>query len=178
MGVLSFNGNKIVTTGGGGAILTNDPALAEKLKFLSTTAKQPHAWEYRHDELGFNYRLPGLNAALGCGQMERLEAMLKDKREIATHYQQYCESQAFDFLAEPVHCHSNYWLNTLILDNEDQRDDFLAYTNQQGIMTRPLWEPMHFHQRFSSPPNPNLGVCEALSKRVVNIPSSPRIGSI
>ncbi len=175
IGVMSFNGNKIITTGGGGALLTDDGELAGKLKFLSTTAKNPHVWKYRHDELGFNYRMPGLNAALGCAQMEQLSDKIQDKRQIAKAYGNFFASQSYDFVHEREDCYANYWLNTLIMPNEEDKDAFLEYTNKQGIMTRPAWDPMHFHDRFSSNPGVDLGVSEDLYRRAVNIPSSSRV---
>ncbi|NKB75845.1 MAG: LegC family aminotransferase [Gammaproteobacteria bacterium] len=175
LGVMSFNGNKIITTGGGGALLTDNEALAKKLKFLSTTAKTPHAWKYRHDELGFNYRMPGLNAALGCAQMEQLPNKIKDKRLIAQAYAEFTASKSYDFVCELDECHANYWLNTLILKDETEREAFLQYTNQQGVMTRPAWDPMHFHERFSNSTDIAFPVAEELYRRAVNIPSSSRV---
>lgn len=175
MGTLSFNGNKTITTGGGGAILTNDPELARHAKHLTTTAKQPHAWEYRHDEIGYNYRLPNLNAALGCAQLEQLPNMLVAKRELHRRYQ-----AAFDIVeglrlvAEPDNCRSNYWLQAIALDSEhaDQRDAILQATNKAGFMTRPVWILMSELKPFSGCPRMDLAGADSLSRRLINIPSS------
>ncbi|HET8709855.1 MAG TPA: LegC family aminotransferase, partial [Spongiibacteraceae bacterium] len=146
MGILSFNGNKIITTGGGGAILTNDTELARHAKHLTTTAKLPHAWEYQHDEIGYNYRLPNLNAALGCAQLEQLPAKLDAKRILFKRYEAALASvEGLHLVAEPEHCRSNYWLQTLLLDTAyaDQRDEILKATNDVGLMTRPAWNLLH-----------------------------------
>lgn len=178
MGTLSFNGNKTITTGGGGAILTNDAELARHAKHLTTTAKLPHAWEYRHDEIGYNYRLPNLNAALGCAQLERLPAMLAAKREL---YERYREAFApvphVALVAEPDGCRSNYWLQTLLLDAEQagERDAVLQATNEAGLMTRPAWVLMHELAPFSGCPSMNLSVAQSLSRRLINIPSSSNL---
>ena len=175
MGTLSFNGNKTITTGGGGAILTNDPELARHAKHLTTTAKQPHAWEYRHDEIGYNYRMPNINAALGCAQLEQLPDMLVAKRKLFQRYQsEFSLISGIRLIAEPEQCQSNYWLQTLVLDPEmaDQRDSLLLATNNAGIMTRPAWILMHELAIFSTCPCMDLAGAEFLSKRLINIPSS------
>lgn len=178
LGTLSFNGNKIITTGGGGAILTDDTALARHAKHLTTTAKLPHRWAFEHDEVGFNYRLPNLNAALGCAQLERLPELLVAKRRL---HDRYCAAFAglsgARLAGEPVGCRSNYWLQSLILDENtaNRRDDVLAVTNDAGLMTRPIWTLMHRLAPFSDCPHAPLPVAEALERRVINIPSSAHL---
>lgn len=175
MGTLSFNGNKTITTGGGGAILTDDPELARHAKHLTTTAKLPHAWEYRHDEIGYNYRLPNLNAALGCAQLEQLPAMLAAKRELFQRYRDsFVSMEGVSLIAEPAHCQSNYWLQTLLLAPEfsAQRDVVLRATNDAGFMTRPVWTLMHELVPFSNCPRMELDGAQSLSRRLLNIPSS------
>ena len=175
MGTLSFNGNKTITTGGGGAILTNDTTLARHAKHLTTTAKLPHAWEYRHDEVAYNYRLPNLNAALGCAQLEQLPAMLAAKRDLFLRYQAaFSLVQGVALMVEPEQCQSNYWLQTLLLDanQSDHRDPILAATNAAGYMTRPAWILMHELDPFVDCPHMDLGMAQSLSQRLINIPSS------
>jgi aminotransferase in exopolysaccharide biosynthesis len=175
MGTLSFNGNKTITTGGGGAILTNDAALARHAKHLTTTAKLPHVWEYRHDEIGYNYRLPNLNAALGCAQLEQLPAMLAAKRELFVRYQTaFAPVPGVRLMTEPVQCKSNYWLQTLLLDADhaDQRDQVLEATNAAAYMTRPTWILMHELAPFKDCPRMDLAQSQSLSQRLINIPSS------
>ncbi|MDO8652482.1 MAG: LegC family aminotransferase [Undibacterium sp.] len=175
LGTLSFNGNKTITTGGGGAILTNDAALARHAKHLTTTAKLPHAWEYRHDEIGYNYRLPNLNAALGCAQLEQLPSMLTAKRDLFARYQSaFAQLTGVTLLAEPAQCQSNYWLQTLLLDDDhaDQRDEILAATNAATYMTRPVWILMHELTPFKDSPRMDLSTAQWLSQRLINIPSS------
>ena len=175
LGTLSFNGNKTITTGGGGAILTNDAALARHAKHLTTTAKLPHAWEYRHDEIGYNYRLPNLNAALGCAQLEQLPAMLAAKRELFERYQTaFVAVQGVKLMAEPDQSQSNYWLQTLLLDADhaDQRDAVLKATNDAGFMTRPAWILMHELAPFKDCPRMDLAMARSLTQRLINIPSS------
>jgi aminotransferase in exopolysaccharide biosynthesis len=175
LGTLSFNGNKTITTGGGGAILTNNETLAKRAKHLTTTAKLPHAWEYRHDEIGYNYRLPNLNAALGCAQLEQLPAMLKAKRKLFQRYQSaFASLQGVTLMNEPENCQSNYWLQTLLLDvdQSNQRDDVLAVTNANKFMTRPAWILMEELPPFKDCPSMDLPMAIALSKRLINIPSS------
>ena len=174
-GILSFNGNKVITTGGGGAILFNDDALADRAKYLSTTAKRPHKWEFFHDEMGYNYRMPALNAAMGCAQMEKLPKLLEQKRMLAARYAAAFKcATGLRFLEEPDGCKSNYWLNTLVLDESyvDQRDALLEATNSQNIMTRPVWTPLHLLPMYDDCPRMLLEVTEAVASRVVNIPST------
>jgi aminotransferase in exopolysaccharide biosynthesis len=175
-GTLSFNGNKTITTGGGGAILTNNEALARHAKHLTTTAKIPHAWEFRHDEIGYNYRMPNINAALGCAQLEKLSAKLASKRELFKRYQTaFAHVEGVSLFSEPENCESNYWLQTLVLDRNmsENRDLILESTNNTGIMTRPAWEPMNNLEPFKGFPSMDLSTAKSLSERIINIPSSP-----
>ena len=175
LGVLSFNGNKTITTGGGGAVLTNDPELARRAKHLTTTSKLLHAWEYRHDEIGYNYRMPNINAALGCAQLEQLPQLLKAKRDLFSRYQSaFNKVDGVRLMSEPIGCSSNYWLQTMILsaDNSEHRDAILAATNSAGYMTRPTWVLMNELEQFSSMPSMDLSGAQSLSERVINIPSS------
>lgn len=179
MGTLSFNGNKTITTGGGGAILTNDAALARHAKHLTTTAKVPHRWAYLHDEVGFNYRLPNLNAALGCAQLEQLPAFIAAKRRLYARYKVAMAGlPAVRLFAEPQGCTSNYWLQTLLLDKAfaDRRDDVLAATNDAGLMTRPAWTLMHHLPVYQTCPRMDLLIAESLERRLVNLPSSASLG--
>jgi len=176
---LSFNGNKIVTTGGGGAILTNDEALGKAAKHLTTTAKLPHPWRFDHDQVGYNYRLPNLNAALGCAQMEQLPGFLTRKRHLAAKYQQaFAQVREVRFVAEPSFAKSNYWLNAIVLDREfvPLRDKILEATNQSGIMTRPVWTLMHKLPMYKGCPRMELGTSEFLESALVNLPSSAFLG--
>jgi len=171
VGVLSFNGNKVITTGGGGMIVTDDEKLAGRARHLTTTAKVPHPWEYYHDEPGFNFRLTNVNAAIGCAQMEEIDAFLLEKRRLAGEYAQFFENSGIRFFREPAQCCSNYWLNAIILNNRKERDEFLERTNAQGIMTRPVWVlmnklPMYKDCYASLVENANW-----LEDRLVNIPS-------
>lgn len=178
MGTLSFNGNKTITTGGGGAILTNDAELAKRAKHLTTTAKVPHRWEYMHDEIGFNYRLPSINAALGCAQLEELPAFLEAKRRLFGRYQAaFAKLPQARIVAEPNGCRSNYWLQTLLLDKSaaDQRDAILSATNDAGLMTRPTWTLMHRLVPYLECPKMNLPVAESLEQRLINLPSSTHL---
>lgn len=172
MSILSFNGNKIITTGGGGMILTDDRDIAEQAKHLTTTAKKKHPWLYDHDAVGFNYRLPNLNAALGCAQMEKLDAFIEKKRNLADSYNNWCSSASMHFIKEPADACSNYWLNALLLDDVEQRDNFLAYTNNNKVMTRPAWVPMHRLAMYGKCHKQDLQNTEWLADRLVNIPSS------
>jgi perosamine synthetase len=179
LGVLSFNGNKTITTGGGGAILTNDLELARRAKHLTTTSKLVHAWEYRHDEIGYNYRMPNINAALGCAQLELLPELLIAKRDLFSRYQSaFNKVDGVRLMSEPIGCSSNYWLQTIILsaDNSEHRDAILAATNNVGYMTRPTWVLMNELEQFSSMPCMDLSGAQSLSERVINIPSSAYLG--
>lgn len=178
LGTLSFNGNKTITTGGGGAVLTDDATLARRAKHLTTTAKLPHRWEYRHDELGYNYRLPNLNAALGCAQLEQLPTLLAAKRRLNERYASaFAAVRGVRLLREPEGSRSNYWLQTLLLDreHESERDEVLGATNDAGFMTRPIWVLNHRLHQFQTAPRMPLSVAESLERRVVNIPSSAQL---
>ena len=179
LSALSFNGNKVITTGGGGAILTNDEELGTLAKHLTTTAKVPHKWEFSHDMVGYNYRLPNINAALGCAQLEQLSGFLQRKRELADAYrQEFSEMKGIQFFSEPEHTRSNYWLNALLLDdaNSNQRDELLTLTNGAGVMTRPTWTLMHKLPMFKDCPRMDLSVAKNLERRLINIPSSASLG--
>lgn len=181
MGTLSFNGNKTITTGGGGAILTNDLELGKRAKHLTTTAKLPHRWNFVHDEVGYNYRLPNLNAALGCAQLEQLPGFLRDKHRLFERYQSaFSTVQGVRLVAGPAGCSSNYWLQTLLLDESyaDQRDAVLTATNDAGLMTRPIWALMNRLPMYANAPKAALPVAESLERRVINIPSSSGLGSV
>lgn len=172
LGTFSFNGNKIITTGGGGLIITDDPDLAARAKHLTTTAKIPHAYEFVHDAVGYNYRLPNLNAALGCAQMEQLPVFISTKRQLASCYAEFFAAFDISFVLEPPRATSNYWLNAIILDNQEQRDSFLHHTNANGIMTRPIWRMMSELEMFKNCQADGLANSRWLQERVVNIPSS------
>ena len=172
LGVLSFNGNKIITGGGGGCIITDDEALAKKAKHLTTTAKVPHKWEYTHDMIGYNYRMPNLNAALLTSQLENLKTFLSSKRSIAMAYKEFFKDKPYGFVEEPVDSQSNYWLNAIILKDKKERDFFLHETNSKGVMTRPMWTLMNKLKMFQGPQCGELSNAEWLEERVVNIPSS------
>lgn len=176
---LSFNGNKVVTTGGGGAVLTNDPVLGKRAKHLTTTARTPHRWNFLHDEVGYNYRLPNLNAALGCAQLERLPDMVARKRQLAARYDAaFADVPGVRFLREPAGTASNYWLNAIVLDEADLgvRDELLARLNDAGYMSRPVWTLMHRLPMYAACPRADLGVAEQLESCVINLPSSARLG--
>lgn len=172
IGVLSFNGNKTITTGGGGMLLTNDEELGKQLKHITTQAKIPHPWEYAHDFIGYNYRMPNLNAAIGVAQMEKLEEILASKRLIANKYDEFFNNSDIQFVIEPKNSTSNYWLNAIILLDRAQRDSFLKTTNDEGIMTRPIWQLMNKLEMFKDCQVGDLFNAEWLADRVVNIPSS------
>ena len=179
LGTLSFNGNKTITTGGGGAILTNNLELGARAKHLTTTAKLPHRWNFSHDEVGYNYRLPNLNAALGCAQLEQLPGFLIEKRRLFDRYQSaFANVTGVRLVAEPAGCRSNYWLQTLMLDESlaDQRDAVLTATNDAGFMTRPVWTLMQRMPMYSSTPKAPLPVAESLERRLINVPSSAGLG--
>lgn len=172
LGVLSFNGNKIITTGGGGMILTNDESLANEARHLTTTARVAHSWNYEHDQLGYNYRMPNLNAALGMAQLEQLQGFIDNKREVAGNYINWCKDNELQILIEPESARSNYWLNALILRDRGERDSFLEETNKNGVMTRPAWNPMHHLQMYESCHSGPLDNTNWAIDRLVNIPSS------
>ncbi len=175
---LSFNGNKIVTTGGGGAILTNDAAIAQHAKHLTTTAKKPHAWAFEHDEVGFNYRLPNLNAALGCAQLERLDEFLTAKRILARRYADaFADSGVGTIVLEPAETRSNYWLITLLLnaDLAFERNAILAALHERRILARPAWNLMHTLPMYADCPRADLTTAEDLAQRMICLPSSPHL---
>lgn len=175
LAAVSFNGNKIITTGGGGAILTNDEDLASYAKHLTTTAKVLHRWEYTHDEVGFNYRMPNINAALGCAQLEQLPLFLKQKRNLTEKYHTlFSTFEGISLFTEPDFAESNYWLQTLILDEKyHKRDEILTLLNDNGIMARPIWTPLHKLKPYKHCPSAKLSITSKLESRVINIPSSP-----
>ena len=178
LSAISFNGNKIITTGGGGAILTNDSDLAKLAKHITTTAKLPHRWSFEHDMVAYNYRLPNINAALGCAQLEQLPRFLDSKRQLFQRYRAAFEGiSGAHIVEEPAGSRSNYWLQTLLLDEvfADRRDAILAATNDAGLMTRPAWTSMHRLVSFANCPRAALPVSESLERRIVNLPSSPQL---
>ena len=173
---LSFNGNKTITTGGGGMLLFNDEELGQFAKHLTTQAKVPHRWEFVHDHIGYNYRMPNINAALGCAQMEHLEEFVLNKRETATQYAEFFKNMDdIEFFVESEDCRSNYWLNAVILKDKQAQLEFLQQTNDNGVMTRPIWELMNRLPMFEHCQNDGLENSIWLADRVVNIPSSVRI---
>jgi aminotransferase in exopolysaccharide biosynthesis len=175
LGILSFNGNKPVTTGGGGMIITNDEAIAAKAKHLTTTAKKQHPWEFFHDEVGYNYRMPNINAAVGCAQMECFAEVLENKRATAQMYNQFFQEIGIPFITEPAHALSNYWLNTIVLKDRQEREQFLAYSREKGIQTRPVWTLMTHLPMYSHCQCASIETAQWLEDRLVNIPSSVRL---
>ncbi|QKI89574.1 LegC family aminotransferase [Thiomicrorhabdus xiamenensis] len=172
IGVFSFNGNKILTTGGGGMLVTDNERLAKEAKHLSTTAKKPHAWLFEHDEIAYNLRMPNLNAALGVAQLQQLPEFLKEKRKLADFYQgAFSDSRGFGFLVEPDNTQANYWLNAITFDQSESAQAFLADSNAQDIQTRPLWTPMHQLDIYRHSFKTDLPITESLASRVVNLPS-------
>nr|WP_320148028.1 LegC family aminotransferase [uncultured Anaeromusa sp.] len=175
---ISFNGNKIITTGGGGAVLTNDEKLGEKIKHWTTQAKVPHRWEFRHDSIGYNYRLPNINAALGCAQLEQLPSFVAEKRWLAERYKQaFAGMRGFSFFVEPDFAKSNYWLNSILLDRNfsEKREAVLQALNAEGIMSRPAWDLMYTLPMFRECPYMSCEVAADIAKRLINIPSSANL---
>lgn len=172
MGILSFNGNKIITTGSGGMILTNDNEIAHKAKHLSSTAKLSHPWEFNHDQIGYNYRLSNLNSALGISQMKQLKRFVKFKRSLAKKYQMWGKENGLFFLTEPRNTNSNYWLNTIITENSKEKKLLLLNVNKMNVMVRPAWRPMHMLKIYESCQRNSLQNTEFLYDRIVNVPSS------
>ncbi len=173
LGAFSFNGNKVITAGAGGCIVTDDELLAKKAKHLSTTAKVPHPWEYSHDMIGYNYRMPNLNAALVVAQIENLDFYLERKRALATKYNEFFSlEEEIEFILEPKESRSNYWLNAILCKDKEQRDKFLQYSNEQGIMTRPIWTSMNKLEMFKDAQCGDLSNAQWLEDRVVNISST------
>ena len=176
VGILSFNGNKTITTGGGGMLLFVDEELGALAKHLTTQAKVPHRWEFKHDHIGYNYRMPNINAALGCAQLEHLDEFISDKRETAKAYAEFFKNvDGIDFFTEPENCFSNYWLNVVILKDRDSQQSFLQETNDNGVMTRPIWELMNRLPMFDHCQHDDLKNTIWFADRVVNIPSSVRL---
>ncbi len=175
LGVYSFNGNKTVTCGGGGVIVTNDKQLAKKGKHLTTTAKVAHPWEYNHDEIGYNYRLPNLNAALACAQMENLDRFIENKRELTLIYQEFFAKIGIHFFQEPLGCRSNYWLQAILLENRKERDLFLRELNQAKIICRPIWKLIPELSVYQNKQSSDLTQAKKISDCLINIPSSVRI---
>ena len=176
VGVISFNGNKTITTGGGGMMLFMDEELGAYAKHITTQAKIPHCWEFRHDHIGFNYRMPNINAALGCAQLENLDKYVASKRKVATEYIEHFKNvDGIDFFAEPENTSSNYWLSAVVLKDKEFQLDFLQQTNDNGVMTRPIWELMNRLPMFETCQNDGLKNTIYFADRVVNIPSSVRL---
>jgi len=179
VGALSFNGNKTITTGGGGMLLFMDEELGALAKHLTTQAKVPHRWEFKHDHIGYNYRMPNINAALGCAQLEHLDEFIADKRETAKAYAEYFKNvEGVEFFTEPENSFSNYWLNVVILPDHDKQLEFLQETNDNGVMTRPIWELMNRLPMFENCQHDHLTNTIWFADRVVNIPSSVKINSL
>lgn len=176
VGVISFNGNKTITTGGGGMLLFQDEELGKLAKHLTTQAKVPHRWAFVHDHIGYNYRMPNINAALGCAQLENLERYVQDKRETAERYKEFFATVPdVDFFTEPESCRSNYWLNVVLLKDKAAQQEFLEYTNDHGVMTRPVWELMNRLEMFKHCQTDGLENTKWVADRIVNIPSSVRL---
>lgn len=175
IGALSFNGNKTITTGGGGMMLFNDEELGAYAKHITTQAKIPHRWEFRHDHIGYNYRMPNINAALGCAQLENIDSYIESKRQTADAYMEFFKNVPdVEFFSEPADCRSNYWLNAIILKDKNMQQDFLQLSNDNGVMTRPIWELMNRLPMFEHCQNDGLQNTIYFADRVVNIPSSVR----
>jgi aminotransferase in exopolysaccharide biosynthesis len=173
-GILSFNGNKLVTTGGGGMLITDNESIANRARYISTTAKRPHAWEFFHEEVGYNLRMPSLNAAVGFAQLEYLDRILSSKREVANLYQAFFAKFGIPVIKEPTGCSSNYWLNAIVLNSRVERDEFLTYMNSNKVQTRPVWTLMHKMPPYKDYPRTEMPVAEWYEDRIVNIPSSMR----
>lgn len=177
VGAISFNGNKTITTGGGGMLLFQDEELGRLAKHLTTQAKVPHRWAFVHDHIGYNYRMPNINAALGCAQMENLDRYVSNKRETAERYREFFSHiPDVEFVVEPANSRSNYWLNAVLLKDRRAQQSFLEYTNDHGVMTRPVWELMNRLEMFRGCETDGLENTVWLEERIVNIPSSVRLG--
>lgn len=177
VGAISFNGNKTITTGGGGMLLFQDEELGRLAKHLTTQAKVPHRWAFVHDHIGYNYRMPNINAALGCAQMENLDRYVSNKRETAERYREFFSRiPDVEFVVEPANSRSNYWLNAVLLKDRRAQQSFLEYTNDHGVMTRPVWELMNRLEMFRGCETDGLENTVWLEERIVNIPSSVRLG--
>jgi aminotransferase in exopolysaccharide biosynthesis len=173
-GILSFNGNKLATTGGGGMVITDDEAIAGRVRYLSTTAKRPHRWEFYHDEVGYNLRMPSLNAAVGLAQLEYFDTVIENKRETARLYQQFFKSIDMTCISEPENARSNYWLNAILFHDRTERDEFLEYSNDNGVQTRPAWTLLHTLPPYRQYQYTRMSNAEYIADRLVNIPSSIR----
>jgi len=174
LGAFSFNGNKTITCGGGGMIVTNNKEIGKLAKHLTTQAKLPHRWEFVHDYIGYNYRLPNLNAALACAQMEKLDEFISSKRNLSLHYEKLFAGSKIKFMKEPEYSSSNYWLNCILLEDRHERDSFLNFTNEHGIMTRPAWTLMNKLDMFKNYICENIENAIELENRLVNLPSSTK----
>jgi aminotransferase in exopolysaccharide biosynthesis len=174
-GILSFNGNKLVTTGGGGMVITDDEKVAERVRYLSTTAKRQHRWEFYHDEVGYNLRMPSVNAAIGLAQLECFDIILKNKRKTADLYRKFFNSVNIPFVTEPSEANSNYWLNAILFSNRQERDKFLEYSNNNGVQTRPAWTLLHTLPPYQSCQHTETPNAEYIEDRLVNIPSGVRV---
>jgi aminotransferase in exopolysaccharide biosynthesis len=174
IGIFSFNGNKIITSGGGGMIVTSDPEIAKRAKHITTTAKVSHAWNFSHDELGFNYRMPNLNAALACAQLEKIEDFVANKRETASRYKEFFAKKGIQFLTEPAEARSNYWLNAIILKDKNERDLFLQESHRENVLTRPTWDLMPALPMYQDCQTTDLTIAKSIADRLVNLPSSVR----
>jgi len=175
-GVFSFNGNKLVTTGGGGMVVTDDEDIVNRIRYISTTAKRPHRWEFYHDEVGYNLRMPSLNAAIGLAQLEYFDRILENKRETARLYREFFDTISIPLITEPDGARSNYWLNTIVLDGRKQRDEFLEYSNDNGVQTRPSWTLLHTLPPYRNCQHTEMPNAEYIADRLVNIPSGVRNG--
>lgn len=175
VGILSFNGNKTLTTGGGGMLITDDEELAARAKYLSTTAKEPTKWGYFHKEAGWNLRMPGVNAAIGAAQLEYFDKIIENKRETASMYQKFFAELGIPCVREPENCRANYWLNAILLKDREEREAFLEYTNTNGVQTRPIWTLMYKMPPYASAERTETPNAEWLEDHLVNIPSSVRI---
>ncbi|MGE0754735.1 MAG: LegC family aminotransferase [Alphaproteobacteria bacterium] len=176
--IISFNGNKILTTGGGGAVVTNNAGLAQRIKHLTTQAKEPHKWDFSHDAVGWNYRLPNLNAALGCAQLEQLDGFVAAKRKLADRYMQaFAGIEGVHFLKEPANTRSNYWLNTLVTDRSESgwMNETLAALHEDGLLCRPVWRPLHQLPMYAGMPRSDLRFTENLAQRIISLPSSVKL---
>lgn len=174
LGAFSFNGNKTITCGGGGVIVTADERLARLAKHLTTQAKVPHAWDFVHDHVGYNYRLPNLNAAMACAQMEVLDVLIQSKRALSAQYKRFFNELGLHFVEEPAETRSNYWLNSILFSTRSERDEFLKYSNEKGIMTRPAWKLMVDLEMFKHCIQDEVVNARQIAERLVNLPSSPK----
>jgi dTDP-4-amino-4,6-dideoxygalactose transaminase len=172
LGAFSFNGNKTVTSGGGGCVITNNDHLGKLAKHLTTQAKIPHRWKFEHDHIGYNYRMPNLNAALACAQLEQLDMYINSKRIIAQKYKTFFDNTDITFVVEPQHGYSNYWLNSILLQDENKRDEFLTFTNDNGVMTRPVWTLMTKLHMFTKNITADIANAQDIENRLINLPSS------